>query len=163
MKNKKGQLNISFGAIFSIIIVVATLSVAGFVIFKFINTTNEIDCNLFYKDLQEEVDKAWQSDGESSYIFSKDVATSTEKVCFGFLNQSLLNQSDKEAYDFFKRVNNFKENLYIYPRDSCGKSNYRFEIKNAVSEGFFCAETKSGKVSLRISKELGEKVFVSKV
>jgi hypothetical protein len=158
---KRGQLNISFGAIFSIIIIVATLAVAGYVIYQFVRGTNQVNCALFYDDFQKDINRAWASDGETSYIFSGNVPSGAEKVCFGFLSQDVPDSDDLEAYNFFKKINTIKENLYIYPKDACGDSRYKFEIKNAESDSFFCVDIVSGSASLRISKELGKKVKIS--
>lgn len=158
---KNGQLNISFGAIFSIIIIVATLAVAGYVIYQFIRGNDEVKCGLFYQSLQDKINSAWSSDGETSFVYTNAIPSKTTKVCFGYLNQTLLDEKDKVAYDYFKKTNTIKENLYIYPSSSCGDSRYKFEVKNAVSNGFFCVDNVQDDAHLRISKEIGKKVVVS--
>ena len=126
----KGQLSISFGAIFSIIIIVATLAIAGYVIFNFVRGNEEIKCSMFYQSLQEKINSAWSSDGEVSIVYSNELPSKAKKVCFGYLNQTMLDTKDKEAFDFFRKTNTIKENLYFYPGASCGDARYKFEIKN---------------------------------
>ena len=50
---KRGQIQLSFSVIFSIIIIIATLAVAGYVIVKVLNVGNNVECKILYQDLQK--------------------------------------------------------------------------------------------------------------
>lgn len=151
---KKGQLQISFGVMFSIIIIIATLAIAGYVIVKFLSTSEDVECKIFYDDLQKKIDEAWGSDGSVAYQFSKKAPMKTEKVCFGFINQSLLDSKDKAAFDTLNEYSNpnSKNNLFFYPINSCGESAFAFSLKHVKSDGFFCAFFSDGKANVKITK-----------
>jgi hypothetical protein len=162
IKVKRGQLNISFGAIFSIIIIVAILAVAGYVIYKFVKGADSVNCGRFYTDLNDKVETAYSSDGEASYPFSYNVPSKTQKVCFGLLSLPLIDEKDRTVYDFLKRSIN-TDNFFIYPQSACGDSKYRYTIKNANTNEFFCLTPTNGKVTVKITKEIGGKVILSKM
>lgn len=61
MKNKRGQLKISFGMIFSIILIIIFISFAIYGITKFLNLQKNIQVNKFADDLQYDVDQMWRS------------------------------------------------------------------------------------------------------
>ena len=59
--NKRGQIDISFGMIFSIILIIAVVGVAFYVINNFIELKKCTEIGLFYDDLKKYIDEAWQS------------------------------------------------------------------------------------------------------
>ena len=93
--DKKGQVQLSFGMIFSIIIIVATLAVAGYITVKFLNTGTSVSCKLFYSDLQKKIDKAWYEDFTHD-VFSANAPRGVKEVCFGNSTQVLLKSEDEE-------------------------------------------------------------------
>jgi len=152
--NKKAQLQISFGVMFSIIIIIATLAIAGYVIVKFLSTSEDVECKIFYSDLQKKIDEAWGSDGSAAYPFSKKTPGKTEKICFGFINQSLLDSKDKAVFDALNEYSNpnSKNNLFFYPINSCGESAFAFSLKHIKSDGFFCVPVSGGEANVKIAK-----------
>ena len=58
---KRGQIQISFGMIFSIIIIIAIVAVSIYVITIFLDFNKCGKVVLFYEDLEEEIQKAWES------------------------------------------------------------------------------------------------------
>ena len=94
---KKGaQFQVSFGVIFSIIVIVATLAIAGYIIIQFLNTGNNTQCKLFVSDLQKKINEAWSSDGASSYVFSESVPSGTNQLCFGYINDTSPSTNDAQ-------------------------------------------------------------------
>ena len=71
--DKKGQIDISFGMIFSIIIIIATVAIGFYVITYFLNLSSCTKVGLFWNSLNEEVDKAWNSDIAQT-VYTKDEA-----------------------------------------------------------------------------------------
>ena len=155
---KRGQLQISFGMIFSIIIIIATLAVAGFILSRFMNLSTDVSCKLFYRDLQNDITKAWQEDTISK-TFTYTVPSSVEEVCFGNATESVLQVKDKERFDEFSFYARPRSNLYFYPRlDGCKDGEFTYILEHMRPEGFFCTPVKNGKISVKLMKTLSDKL-----
>ena len=76
---KKGQLKISFGMIFSIILIVVFIAFAGYAIVKFINLQQTIQIESFKNDLQNDVNALSGGDSyQREYYLPKKI----NEVCF---------------------------------------------------------------------------------
>lgn len=145
-------MQLSFSVIFSVIIIIATLAVAGYIIVQFINRTKDVECKLFYDDLQKKIDTAWQADDSVSSIFTESVAAKTEKVCFGNVSQNVQDEKDQAAYDALKNFASTTDNLFFYPRTVCGGSKFRFNLKHAKTDTFFCVSVINKQASVKVAK-----------
>tara|TARA_Y100000034_G_C6899961_1_gene415836 strand:- start:1950 stop:2444 length:495 start_codon:yes stop_codon:yes gene_type:complete len=154
--NKRGQgvFGMSFGMIFSIIVIIAIIGVAFYVITFFLDLGNCSEIGFFYDDLQEEVDRAWQG-GASQDVFSKALPSGISHVCFGDLNTAGLLGKDEEIRDeLFYSVRD-DMNVYMYPsRKACDGDLAYYDLEHVSLEGFFCVEPLNGKVEVKISKEV---------
>ena len=152
---KKGQLEISFGMIFSIIIIIFTIGVAFYVISHFVKINNCAQTGIFYQDLQENIDKAWQED-RTQGTFTGKIPGSIEQVCFGNFTQT-YDVKDGEEFDYLKRYRNENVNLFLYPPVSaCGNDLATYNVKHAGTQKFFCITPKNGEISLKITKEVSD-------
>ena len=153
MQKKRGQLQISFGMIFSIIIIVATLAVAGYVLVKFVDFGSRVSCKLYYNDLQERIDRAWKSDGSTSDIFQGTIPRGVEQVCFGSIGLSAdaQDRNEQEELRFYADEQN---NLFFYPpeKNACGADSFVYIIKHVSMQKFFCVPARNGKAEVKISK-----------
>lgn len=135
--NKRGEINLSFGMIFSIILIIVFLGFAFYAIQKFLNLQGEVTTVKFYESLQKEVDRVWASTEASSnveYIVPREV----EQVCFR---------------------DSGNENVYFYTdRPRPGKFIEHLEI----SEGF-CIPPVKGKIKLTLEKNYGENIVKVRV
>ena len=149
--NKKGQIQISFGMIFSIIIVIATVAVGFYVINYFLDMSSCTKTSLFLDSLTNEVDKAWTGD-KTQTVFKGNLPSGITYVCFGNLSASsggdagtdkmLLELKDYGASD---------KNLFIYPpKKACEQAFY--DLKHARFDNFFCVPVKSGEVNVKLLK-----------
>jgi hypothetical protein len=162
MKKKRGrkaQLKLSFGMIFSVILIVIFIAFAFYAIQKFLNIERAIQVGQFVDDLQSDIDKMWKSSQgsqETEYFLPSKVGY----VCFVdyFSNKKGTNQ---EFYSKLKQVYNEYENLIFYPVGSAQGLD-AVEIKNiniekiTENENPFCIENIKGKVEMIIKKEYGE-------
>lgn len=64
----RGQMKISFGMIFSIILIVAFIAFAIYAIFVFIGIKDTIDVSKFVSDLQGDVNTLWKASEASRHI-----------------------------------------------------------------------------------------------
>lgn len=129
---KKAQLKISFGMIFSIILIIVFLAFAGYAIMKIINFQGDAQIGIFLNDLQGDIDSLWNSESGSfdrEYKISKKI----ESVC--------LEENAK--------------NIYFMPAGVGGSFDY-YEIEHVkVFEGF-CVSNENGKIKINLEKKFGE-------
>lgn len=131
--SKRGQLKLSFGMIFSIILIIAFFAFAFYVIPKFLDLGDELKTSQFFEGLQKDVDKAWQSTrakSEVEYLLSSDI----KQVCF-------------------EKANSLQ---YVYVKDE-RRTIDRKEIDHLdTNDG--CIPTDEGKISFYLEKDYGENV-----
>lgn len=156
---KKGQIKLSFGMIFSIILIVIFLSFAFYVIQKFLDIKNSVEVGKFVEDLQNDVDKMWKSSQgsqEKEYLISSKV----EQVCF--IDYDSVNKGESsELYQKLKQVYYGDENVFFYPVGS-GNGLDATEIdhinleKVTEDKNPYCIESEKGKIKIIISKNFDE-------
>ena len=156
---KKGQLKLSFGMIFSIILIIAFLAF-GFYAIKFILNLNDITkVAQFIDDLQTSVDKMWKG-SEGSQVKTFSLPKKIQYVCF--VDYYSGKRGAKFVfYDPLKQVFYEKENMFFYPVGS-GEGNDAVYIKHVDIEAItsaenpFCIINKNGQVKLTIKKNYGD-------
>lgn len=80
-KNSKAQMEIGFGVIFSIILIVIFIAFAAYAISKFLEMQNFAKVEKFKSDFQDDIDKMWKStqgSQEVQYYLPKAI----KQVCF---------------------------------------------------------------------------------
>jgi len=167
---KKGQLEISFSMIFSIIVIIAIVATSFYVIRFFLNLNKCNEVGFFFNDFQKKVDSAWAS-GDTQSTFESDLPGSIRAVCFG--NYSLVaptgNTADMQKYNEMKDYIKSRrdKNLFIYPiSGSCDSNLAYYDLKHSIPAGgqFFCINTQDGKLSVKLSKTSSDSlVKLSKV
>ena len=138
---EKGQLKLSFGMIFSIILIIIFISFAFYAIQKFLGMQRAIQVGQFIDDLQSDVDKLWkgvQGSQEVEYTLPKKI----KRICF----------KDDEY-----------ENMFFYPEGSFEGFNSieikHIDIKKITKEkNPFCIENTNGKIKIIIKKDYGEEL-----
>jgi len=142
----------SFGMIFSIIIIIAIISVAFYTIGFFLNTRDCTDIALFHKDLQERIDKSWNSEITRD-TFEGRLPSSIEQVCFGDDGFSGAGEIYESFDDLYPR--SFKPNLFIYPSEkSCDQAYVEIEhiTLEEFQNQFGCFPVENGRVLIRLEK-----------
>lgn len=135
-KNRKGQMEISFGMIFSIVLVIFFLAFGFYAITKFIELQQSVQIENFLKDFQEDINTMWKSPQGSqtrSYVLPKKIIA----VCLTDDKDMNLEFNSEQIIpgDFIENIN----------------------IENITAmEDPFCIENLNGKINLIISKEYGE-------
>ena len=130
MDKKKGQLNISFGMIFSIILIVVFLAFAFYAIQKFLSFQHDATIAKFYEGLKNDVGKVWAST-QASKEGEYNLPTSVVKVCF---------------------KNNPTKNIYLY--EKIPLPDEYVDHLNIASP--FCVPVANGKVKLILEKSFGQ-------
>ena len=155
-RGKRAQMKLSFGVIFSIILIVVFLFFGFYVIGKFIDTKNSIEIGRFTDGLQTDVDKMWKSSQgsqEAEYSLPKKI----KKLCFVDYFSSGIG-ADAEFYKELRQFYYEDENLFFYPVGSGGgldsKKIQKIDIKKITQdENPFCIKNDDGKIQMIIKKD----------
>lgn len=140
--NKKAAMEISFGMIFAIILIIVFLSFAFFGIKKLLGVQEYAMISQFKSSLQEDVNKMWngpQGQQNMTYNLPKKI----DGVCF------------KESEN---------GNLYFLPQGKFpGGDIAHIDLdKILISGKDKCFENKAGKVTITLKKDFGENLITLK-
>lgn len=136
---KRGQLKLSFGMIFGIILMIIFIAFAIYGASKFLNMNKNVQVESFKKDLQTDVNNLWRLGGSDSYTYY--LPKKVIKVCF----------DGKDEY------NNLR---IVYEK---AELNGNIEHLNLGTQPI-CIPLENGKLQLILKKDLGENlVSVKKV
>jgi hypothetical protein len=152
---KRGQMEISFGMIFTIILIIAFVVFAFYAIQKFLGMQKKLEIGSFVSSFQEDVDRIWKS-SKASQEASYSLPNKIKKVCF-IDYYSALHGKDKKTGDDLKQVFNEKENLFFYPLGSAeGLDAFAIEhidIEKITKDNNPNCFDSSGKIQLTIKKD----------
>lgn len=167
-KRGDGIFGMSFGVIFSIILIIFIIATAIYAIVYFMGLNKCTQVGLFFHDLQDEIDRAWQADNyDASYDGTLPASgllrTSDEeiKVCFGTLSQIPNGRNNEDIQEKLKDeyLANEEHNVFIFPPDNSCPSLFSTKLKHVnPSTKFFCTlvdKTKS-KVHVKLRKSTSE-------
>ena len=132
MGKKRGQLKLSFGMIFSIILIIVFLAFAFYAIKMIIGFTDTAKVGTFVNKFQSDINKKWTESGGGSQIYEYSVPKEVEEICI-----------DEDSFISFK------------PFGTGGEFEDR-EIEHLDMEDIFCVEVVDGKVNIRIKKDVDE-------
>lgn len=153
---KKGALSISFGMIFSIIMIIAILGVAFYAISFFLNLQKCTGVGLFSDEFQKKVDGAWIAEIVSEE-FSLTLPSRIKYVCFGDLeNSGNIDSSTREIFDEIKDFSSPHQrettNMFIYPASKACGLGYRVANHLKELDKFTCFENMDGKTTFRLQR-----------
>ena len=156
---KRGQLKLSFGMIFSIILIVIFIGTAFFAINKFLDLQETVQVGKFATDFQADIKKIWdgsQGSEQREYTLPKKV----QKVCL-IDYPSEAKGKDSNLYKEFEQVFFETENMFFYPIGSAqglDSRNMKYVDLEKITEtnNPFCIENINGKVKPIIKKNFGE-------
>ena len=135
-KSVKGQLQLSYGMIFSIILIIIFLGFAFYAIYKFFGITDEMKVGKFKIDIQDDIDKMWKG-GQGSQERSYNLPKKINAVCIQDDEYANLRF---ESDGYFEGVNLKHINLE--------------KILGNSEE--YCIENENGKVKLILKMDYGE-------
>ena len=156
--NRRGAIELSFGMIFSVIIMIAIIGVAVYAITAFLQIGKTSQLSLFHQEFQDTVDDVWSS-SITNKVVSFAIPNSVELVCFGSLAGSSYNPRYENEFTELKRYSSGFEqqntNRFLYPPQKAGELAYKKVDKIDLAEltnGFDCFEVRDGKVRIRLEK-----------
>lgn len=155
---KKGQVELSFGMIFSIIIVIATVAIAIYFIQKFLVSGECASVGIMKDELQNEINKIWASPFGVE-AFTAKTGGGIEKICFGDLTKA----GGKYAVvrDTLDRYSSPGDNFFIYPPEKACKGSFAAaKLSHVYSEEFNCFDVRDGKAEIKLSRESASQILV---
>jgi hypothetical protein len=159
MKGGRGQINMSFGMIFSIILIVVFIAFAFYAIGKFLDIQKSAKTGLFIQSLESDIDKMWKST-EGSQTMEYSLPGSIDYVCFADFSSQKKGQW-QDFYNSLRTVHFEDENMFFYPVGSAGGIDSK-KIDNinldemTKNENPYCIKNSDGKVSLTVKKGFDE-------
>lgn len=160
-------MKLSFGMIFSIILIIVFLAFAFYVISLLIGGQDKTLVLNFKGDLQNDVDKIWRGSGSLTNPDGYNLPKKIQLVCFIDFSKNSKGKNS-EIYANLKKVYSGFENLIFYPVGSAQGLDSA-EIKHinlgeiTIKENPYCIDN-NGKVHLTIKRDYGEEgVIVTRV
>ena len=146
MKNKKGAMELSFGMIFSIILIIIFIAFAIYGIGKFLNLQKNIQTKTFVNNLNFDIDKLWKANSGSqpvTYSLPRDV----EEVCFSEdeFGPAGVSSGVKDINIELKTKKGFGGNYNIIHAEF-----------SKEGKGSNCVPVENGKINLQLEKDYGE-------
>jgi len=154
-KKAQGIFGISFGVIFSVLLIIFFVIIAFFVIRAFLNTGDCVKVGLFIDDFKEGIKEAWNSQS-SSFEFSGNLPTNLEYVCFANLSAN-FNGMGREVNEEIVRYEGKNANLFFYPRSkACDMPSHNIDYldigKITSLKNPYCVAVNNGKFSVQLEK-----------
>lgn len=158
MKEKRGQLKLSFGMIFSIILIIAFLVFAFYAIQKLLSAQSSLKESQFIDNLQNDVDTLWKSSQgsqENTYSLNKGI----EKVCF-IDDKVDAKGKDQQLYADFSLLSYGGDNMIFYPLEESKIGSVKIDHIDVIAmteqDNPTCFNNVDGKVSLTVEKQFGD-------
>jgi hypothetical protein len=150
----KGQLELSFGMIFSLIIILATIGTAAYFIISFVKTGSCADLQLSYASLQDSIDDVWGAAlGEKTVDLR--MPRGVTSLCFGDA-RATGNATFRELIDPYL-IEGY--GLYALPPTKACDGELASKQLTKVTGDFFCVPVRNNKVTIRASKaSVGERM-----
>jgi hypothetical protein len=142
---KRGQFQLSFGMIFSILIIIAIIATAFYVISKFLSTSKCTEIAIFHDDFKDYIDKAWRSTIHQD-TFSGTLPQGIKEICFGDLSQNRRPEIERAFI-------NTEGNVFLYPPEQACDSAFRsVKLDHVEIPEFFCKKITKNKITIKTSK-----------
>ncbi|VVB79761.1 Uncharacterised protein [uncultured archaeon] len=157
-RRKSGQMELSFGMIFSIILIIAFVAFSVYGIIKFLEFRDSAQIGTFEKNFATHVKAKWAgTEGAETHEYT--LPGRIKEVCFISKTKPITDASRKEELKWINLDEG--ENLFFYPLNSAGnagsaKIDYLNIDETTKDDNPFCILNKNGKVRLTLQKNYGE-------
>ena len=149
----------SFGMIFSIILIVLFLAFTVYGITKFLGFQKSVQVGQFTNYVQDDINKMWggsQGSVDKEYRLPKQI----QYACFLDLNSQPIGPKASYVSDF-ELISQGENNFYFYPIGSAEGLDSRIIqhidiAKITSSENPYCIPNTEGKVKMTIKMDLGD-------
>jgi hypothetical protein len=149
---KRGQIQLSFSMIFSIIIIIATVAVAVYIIIYFKSLNNDVVCKSFQKDLSDRITYDWNSD-IANEPYSAVAPGGVKLICFGNITRGSVDTSYNGQLSEIRKYGRASNNMFFSPANTgCKNSKFGYKLDHVQDSAFFCVPVLDGKLKIIISK-----------
>ena len=162
-KSKRSQetLGIGFGVIFSIILIVFFIVVAGIVIKSFLDTKKCAELGIFTDRFESEVKKTWNSQSFKGQ-FKGNLPGSIDYVCFANLSRTIRGPFEEEGFDI-GLYEGKRANTFFYPTNKACEMPYvqinHLDIERiSGSENPNCVPVVDGRIVIELEKGLNDRL-----
>lgn len=157
--NNKAQMKMSFGMIFSLILIMAFLAFGFYAIKFLLDLQNTTKIGTFIDEFEEDVDGVWKST-QGSKKESYNIPGKIEYVCF-FKQGASIRGRYQNIYDEFEIVPQPGDNMYFYPLNAAGELNVlEIEHLDTISmtsqHNPYCIKNTNSKIEMVLKKDFGE-------
>jgi hypothetical protein len=158
--NKKGQTELSFGMIFSIIMIVGILSFGGYIIWKFTSFNECTESANLIRTFQEDINRIYYGSG-GSYTPASGYSLSAGKKMICLIDtESTARGENEDLYDTIKAEARKNFNLLFDPFTGTECGEYKIthiDLQKSTAENNpLCFENKNGRVKITMIKNYGE-------
>lgn len=161
IRKAQQSIGMSFGIIFSILLIIFFLIIAFIAIKAFLGTKDCTQVGMFLDDLETEVTSTWSSQG-GSITFKRSLPTKIDYVCFANLTQTSKGQNK----DVFRQISYYKgtgATLFFYPKNAACKLPYK-KIEHLDMEAItkehnpYCIPVERGVVKIKIERDFTDRL-----
>jgi len=161
---KRGQMQLSFGMIFSIILIIFFVAIAFYAIKKLLEFQDSAKILNFKNELQNDVDKVGKSSKTPSQEKPYSLPSRIKKVCVVDFSSPV--RGDEKIYNESKRYFSDEKNLFLYPFSSYDESSMIIKNidleKTTFSENPLCFDVSKSKVQMILQKNFSESLVTIK-
>ena len=156
----RGQMQISFGMIFSIILVIVFLGFAFYAIKTFLSFKDQATGGKLIEDLQNDVNNIYENSVKASQPKEYAVPSGTSYVCFIDFSSDSSGPNAGLYSPIKSGVDYINSNFAFYPIDHSGTGSAEIDHLDieatTAEENPLCFGVNNGKVNLVLKKDFGE-------
>jgi len=160
---RKGQTELSFSMIFSIILIIFFLVAAFYAIKTFLGFRDTATAGKFYSDLQSDIDNIWGNSAFSSGQHDYIVPGGINLVCFVDFSSPATGPNSGIYTKLKFGTYNDSDNLVVYPLQNNNfdsKTINHIDLSGITSgENPYCIQTSNGKVSMILKKDYSQSLI----
>lgn len=154
---KLAQQQLSFGMIFSIILIIVFLAFAIYGITAFLKIQDSAKISSFVNEIQIDINNAWKS-SQSSEVKEYSLPSKILMACFADFSLGAEKKGENSfVYDEIKKAYEGNENMFFYPLKSTTIESVKIENINideiTSQENPFCLSNEKGKIRLKLVKD----------
>lgn len=158
---KKGQIQLSYGMIFSVFLIAVFVAVAVFAIWKFIDIQKCTNTGMFVNGLRSEIDRIYRSNLANDKELKLNLnEKKTEYVCFFDPEKSVYGKYENIGKELKRNIDDYENNFYFYPKTSSCLSSVKIERTDmdAFESNPYCLKSEEGEFKFLLTKEIRDEL-----
>ena len=148
---KRGQLELSFGVLFSVILIIVVIGAAIYFINVFVNTSDCATVQVFQKEVQDSIDSAWRA-AKVEQTMHVRAPRGVSELCIGDSASAVGYASERTALDNYLVQGT---GLYLLPVSAACEGGQAGKHLTHASGAFFCVRAVKGMFTYHLSKTNG--------